>query len=354
MTTHGARSFVAMSLAITAATAVLAPLSAAAAGATGKCPAATVSRTEPVPVDPCDPRVAAFSTVGAFTELTFGAGGVPPIPPDFFFPGSEPFEGGVALSGFPLVPGEGDADSAVELAAVPRPEGDGFPARSNPVGVRLAGLALSSIDPITVGGADGEGDEWLVAVGLAGDQSEGTLSARFDSPEGGSFDAVLPLVPGVLFVRLADLQAALDGEIDESEIAVRHLDLGAHGLEAIELTFRGVPFATADLDGDGCGGFEAAFLPDGEPVLVSTAEPFEPVRHVFEPPPPPAKKCRYTHASSTASANPVCLPACPAAAAPFGKGQCQTTADCQLFQTRQVQCTQQGWCAEIYVLTGCS
>ncbi len=348
-------SFPMAAAALVALAAVLAPPPAAAAG---NClPAgAVVSPVEPLPGpgNPCDPRNAAFSTVGSFTELSFGAGGVPPIPAGFFFPGSQPFAGAVRLSGFPLVPGGGAADTAVRLAKLPRPQGGVFPAFAAPVAVRLTGLALNSVDPITVTGAGGEGDEWLVAVDLAGGQPNGTLAARFDSPAGGAFDAVLPLVPAVLFIRLADVQAALAGDLDESKIAVRFLDLGAQGIEAIELQFREVPFATADVDGDGCGGFEAGFLPGGEPVIVSTAEPFEPVRHVFEPPQDPPKKCNYVHGSSTASANPVCLPACPAAGPAFSKGQCQTIADCQLFQHRRVPCTQQGWCAEVFVLTSCT
>lgn len=309
---------------------------------------------EPIPIDPCDPRSHVFGTVGDFTEIVFGSGGLPPIPGDFFFPGSQPFAGSVPLSGAALTSGV-PGDTAISLADAPKDPGTDYPASAPAVAAALAGLALSSTGTVSVAGERGE-EEWLLGIGPSSAGSpEGVLSARFDSPAGGTFDALLPVSPELVFVRLADVQAHLDGELPADSIAVRRLDLGEAGVEAIELNLRGTPFSTLPLPDSPCdGGFFPAVLPGGEgPVIVSTDEPFVPVRHVFEPP-PPVKRCVYRHASSTASQAPRCLPGCPAGIQPMQtNNQCQTVADCPPFKVRSAACAQQGQCAEVYVVHAC-
>lgn len=336
-----------------------APAVASADANSNSCPWAddasiTAVEVETVPVDPCNPKVDLFSTVGAFTELTFGAGGVPEIPAGFFTPDSLPWAGAVPLSGFPLDPGGGEADTAILRSGSPQAGGNGYPALSAPVRAQLSAMTLSSTTTIEVDSGTGDSSSWLVAVGLSGAQPQGTMVARFDSPDGGAFDAVLPVVPAVTFVSLDDFNAYQAGTLEAEDIRVRAIDFAAEGFAAIELNLNEVPFATTGAGSPDCGSFFPGFTPDGESVIISTGEPFEPVRHVLEPPPKPVKKCQYTHGSSTSSADPVCLPSCPAPKPPFARGLCVTTANCSTFQTRQVKCATQGWCAEIYVLTACS
>lgn len=308
-------------------------------------------------VDPCDPLLDIFTTVDGFTEIVFG-GEVPEIPPDFFFPGSLPFSGAVPLSGAALSADE-LGDTAILRSDVPQFPGGGFPSIAPPVAVTVSGLALSSIGSITVGSVDGGGEEWLVSVGLSeAAQPSGSLSARLDEPGGGAFSGNLPILPVVGFVRLADVEAFLAGELEADSIAVRFLDFADDGLAPIDLGVVEVPFSTVPPPDSPCpdGGFFPGFLPGGEePVIISTVEPFEPVRHVFEPP-KPAKHCAYRHASSTASSPPakVCLPSCPAGLRPFKTpDKCQTVADCPPFKTRTVKCTRQGHCLEVYTVFGC-
>lgn len=321
------------------------------------CSANTLEGTVAGDVDPCDPLVDVFTTVDGFTEIAFG-GSVPEVPADFFFPGSLPFSGTVSLSGSALS-ADNLGDTAIRRSGDPQFPAGGFPSFAPPVAVTLDGLALSSIGSITVDSVDGEQEEWLVSVGLSGsDQLSGSLSARLDEPGGGAFSGNLPILPVVGFVRLADIQAYLAGEIGADQIAVRFLDFGDEGLPPIDLGVTEVPFSTVPAPDSPCPGgtFFPGFLPGGEgPVIISTAEPFEPVRHVFEPPPPP-KHCVYRHASSTASSPPakICIPSCPAGLPPFKTAdKCKTVADCPPFTTRTVKCTRQGHCLEVYTIFGC-
>lgn len=322
------------------------------------CSANTLEGTQADTADPCDPLVDVFTTVDGFTEIVFG-GSVPEVPADFFFPGSLPFSGTVSLSGSALSADE-LGDTAIRRSGDPQFPAGGFPSFAPPVAVTLDGLALSSIGSITVDSVDGGQEEWLVSVGLSGsDQPSGSLSARLDEPGGGAFSGNLPILPVVGFVRLADIQAQIAGEIGADQIAVRFLDFGDEGFPPIDLGVTEVPFSTVPAPDSPCpeGTFFPGFLPGGEgPVIISTVEPFEPVRHVFEPPPPPPKHCAYRHSSSTASGPPatICLPACPAGLPPFKTtNKCKVVADCPPFVTRTVKCPRQGHCLEVYAVVGC-
>jgi hypothetical protein len=320
------------------------------------CSAAALEGTVASDADPCDPLVDVFTTVDGFTEIVFG-GAVPEVPADFFFPGSLPFSGTVPLFGTALSADE-LGDTAIRRSGDPQFP-NGFPSFAPPVAVTVDGLALNSVGSITVGSLDGGQEEWLVSVGLSGSaQPSGSLSARLDEPGGGAFSGNLPILPVVGFVRLADIQAHLAGEIGADQIAVRFLDFGDEGLAPIDLAVTEVPFSTVPPPDSPCPErtFFPGFLPGGEgPVIISTVEPFEPVRHVFEPPPPP-KHCAYRHASSTASSAPakICVPSCPAGLRPFKTtNKCQTVADCPPFVTRTVKCARQGHCLEVYTVVGC-
>jgi hypothetical protein len=83
------------------------------------------------------------------TEVTFGMGGLlPPIPADFFYPGSLPWEGTIDLMGEPLdVPNLGNASSAIKRNCT------GLlaqPALSDTVEIELVALQLKGTAPIPV------------------------------------------------------------------------------------------------------------------------------------------------------------------------------------------------------------
>jgi len=103
------------------------------------------------------------------TEYEFGSGGNPPIPADFFGPGSEPFVGIVRLHGSHLDTANlGSADTLVARTEVMFPPGSPI---SFPVPTELVQLSLTSINPIIVNvpstqpseGGDGT-EEWAMAA----------------------------------------------------------------------------------------------------------------------------------------------------------------------------------------------
>lgn len=295
----------------------------------------------------------AFAAHGAYSQVVFGSGEIPPIPPGFFSNDSLPYAGVVPLvAGVPL--DESGADTLVQRAADPNFQDSGYPSFAAPEEVVIVELSLNSESAIEVGYGDGHSEQWLVDVGLsAADQFPGTYFARLDSPEGGAFSASLPVLPTLSFVRVADIAAFLAGDINADEIAVRFLDFGQYGYPPIELSFNEFAFSTVDLDGN--PGFFPGVVPGGEEtVVVSSEEPFD-VRHVFEPPPPPPpKRCTYKHAASIPSVNPPCLPKCPPHLPPIKDKVCQKDADCPIpFKIRMVRCTTQGRCLEVYPFLGC-
>lgn len=317
---------------------------------------ATAETTTNLPADPqpVDSLTDHFGTVESFTELTFGSGAVPAIPADFFFPGSQPFSGTVALSGFILEPGT-IADTAVERSATPKASSGVYPSFSQPVSVKLSGLALSSTGTISVAGIGGTSEDWLVGVFLSeAAQPEGSLVARFDSAQGGAFSADLHVVASLLFVNLEDVIANGNDELPAAAIDVRSLELGDSG-EAIELLLSETPFTTVSAEGEPVGFCPGVLAGGEESVIVSTSEPFEPVRHVFEKPQPVQKHCVYRHQSSTPSRVPPCQPNCPPGHAPAKTNdKCNTTADCPPFKVGNAKCAAGGSCAEVHVVHACS
>lgn len=297
----------------------------------------------------------AFAAHGAYSQVVFGSGEIPPIPQGFFSDDSLPYAGTVPLvAGVPLDE-ESGADTLIQRAADPNFQDTGFPSFAAPEEVVIVELSLNSENAIVVKYGDGHVEEWLVDVGLSiADQFPGTYFARLDSPTGGGFSATLPVLPALSFVKVTDIVAFLAGEIGSDEIAVRFLDFGEYGYPPIELSFSEFPFSTVDLDNN--TGFFPGVLPGGEgTVVISSDEPFEPVQHVFEPPPPPPpKRCTYKHAASIPSVNPPCLPKCPLPLPPIKDKLCQNNTDCPVpFKIRMVRCRTQGRCLEVYPFLGC-
>ncbi len=140
-----------------------------------------------------------------------------PIPPDFFDPGSDPFVGRVNLQGQPLESDSpttsGNTDTIVrrlDPAVLPSP-GD-----SDTVPVELVALSLTSVQPITVTYGGTTPEQWDVFVGMtsAPTRPQGQMTINLGPcGNGGTFEAVLPVQPRIVFFR-------------PSDSALREIDLG--------------------------------------------------------------------------------------------------------------------------------
>ena len=131
------------------------------------------------------PGTDCLETTAGSTWVEFGgAGNLPPLPADFFFPGSEPFEGTIDLRGDPLPGYVGSVNTLVE-----RKEPAFVSSGPATIQVELIELRLVSVAPISVG--DGMGGQVLYNVGIAlnpNTPSEGFMTIEETMPSlGGQF-----------------------------------------------------------------------------------------------------------------------------------------------------------------------
>ncbi|MCP4251138.1 MAG: hypothetical protein GY778_29220, partial [bacterium] len=165
----------------------------------------------------CPPFADLLMTEAGQAEIEFGSPDVPAIDPDFFNPGSPLFNGIVTLTGVPLDPDDlGTADTLVERSG-PVCVDPGF--QIPPVSIQIAELSLTSVQPIDVGG-----ELWLFAMGLSDNQQPGQLLGQQVPPDGGFFNADVPVKPLLAFASKDDLDALESGLIDEQDVTVRILD----------------------------------------------------------------------------------------------------------------------------------
>lgn len=122
-----------------------------------------------------------------------------PIPADFFGPGSDPFSGRITFQGTPLTtPGFGYTDTIVRRGAPVRAAQGG----SDTVPIEIVALSLVSCNPITVTYGANVTQKWDVRAFLSGvlPQSTGSMTVvRNPCGDGGTFDAVLPVTPRLVF-----------------------------------------------------------------------------------------------------------------------------------------------------------
>ena len=144
----------------------------------------------------------------------------PPVPPGFFGPGSDPFDGQIVLHGQPLVTNPpnlfGPADTVVERMddanVLTIPSQDTVP-------IEIRALSLVSLTPITVTYGGGGAELWDVKVCLSDMfQPVGSMTLYHDCPDGGTYDATLPVLPKFIFTRVPDeeqrvLDFGLDGRL---------------------------------------------------------------------------------------------------------------------------------------------
>ncbi|RLD51398.1 MAG: hypothetical protein DRJ05_18450, partial [Bacteroidetes bacterium] len=130
--------------------------------------------------------------------ILFGGEDLPPIPADFFEPGSDPFEGQIDFEGGALDPPPfPDFDVLIERIApanVPPP----YPVGAT-IDVEIVELKLVSTQPITVTYVGGGIQEWFVEVSLSVIPSlSGFMDVSKENPDGGIF-SYMPLNVQPLF-----------------------------------------------------------------------------------------------------------------------------------------------------------
>ncbi len=144
--------------------------------------------------------------VGPATAMGIGGGdNIPPLPADFFGPGSDPFVGVVPLQGDPIGPGNTDTKvKRLDDLILPPPF-----TSCDEVPIQIVGMNLVSVQPITVTYNGGQNPEqWDMHVTLPENQPQafGSLNSCKDDPNGGGYDLVIPVQPILTFVRVNDLQ----------------------------------------------------------------------------------------------------------------------------------------------------
>ncbi|UCG16235.1 MAG: lamin tail domain-containing protein [Phycisphaerales bacterium] len=175
-----------------------------------------------------------FATPGdGGTFVIFGpTPALPPLPADFFGPGSDPFEGHVTFEGDPFDPDSlGDTSTQVQRAGHPVFPPDP-PGAMGTVEIEIVELSLVSVAPIIVtyfgGGAP---EQWDVAVSLSEVPGPvgGSLTALKTHPNGGTYDAHYYVQLAFTFTRVSDGTE-------------RNLDTGAVGLPPHYFEIVGAPF----------------------------------------------------------------------------------------------------------------
>jgi len=150
---------------------------------------------------------------------TFWDFGPQPIPADFFGPGSDPFDGQIALTGNPPVvfPPAGLDDFGNSNMIIERQGILNFPLipSSDVIPIEIVALELRSVAPIVVTGV-GPPELWDVEVRVSpSGPSAGTMNATKTHQNGGTFNAVILVEPQFVFIRQSDAQmVVLDGPLD--------------------------------------------------------------------------------------------------------------------------------------------
>lgn len=163
------------------------------------------------------------------TQVHFGSGDLPPIPADFFNPGSLPFEGVINLKGRSISANSYASTVIQRRSALNCPGPGPLPRPCETIPIEIVALNLTSISPIVVSGPSGS--LWNVDVSLSPvDQPTGGLAAMLQHNNGGTFGCFLPVIPIFRFTNV-------DNPAD-----IRILDYGALGHPYISIQFSNVPW----------------------------------------------------------------------------------------------------------------
>lgn len=137
-------------------------------------------------------------------QTVFSFKGQTALPPDFFAPGSQQFEGDVNFGGDPILQFQGkdtgDANIVIQRGAGSTPLGG----TSQPIPIELVQLSLVAMGPIDVV-VGNTTQRWDVRVEVSPSRpSTGDVTAFQSSPTGGTFDSQLTIYPSFTFTRLSD------------------------------------------------------------------------------------------------------------------------------------------------------
>lgn len=168
--------------------------------------------------------------------VVFSGRGIPPLPADFFAPGSDPFFGDAILGGTALDPSTlHTTDTVIRRGLVTFP-GAGFPRPSEPVPIEIIALSLRSLDPITVTFNGGQNPEqWDLRISLSDVPSlAGQLDAVAEQADGGTSRSVLLLTPRFIF-------ESVDNPGD-----IRIFDMGLEGFGPLRLATATEPMALVE------------------------------------------------------------------------------------------------------------
>lgn len=174
------------------------------------------------------------------------------IPPDFFAPGSDPFVGQIKFAGEPLETFNGmpvgDADTVVQRQAPADPNPDAT------IPIEIVALNLVSMEPLTVTFGGLYPRKWDVRADLSQTRaSTGQMTIHSTDPAGGTFDAILEVVPLLTFTDLKGGQT-------------RTFDGAAISPAQLTMTVAGAPWRTGcDLPALAVPGLNDAFCPSFTP-----------------------------------------------------------------------------------------
>lgn len=242
-------------------------------------PHAYVATSQP----PSDP----LKTVSP-TQVVFGALDTPPIPADFFYPGSQPFFGSVQFRGGEVDPDNLAVSTMIQRGTEMHCPGAGFPRPCDPVPIEIVALQLVSINPIVVSGPSTS--SWRVEVSLSDSpQPLGGMGVNLEHNNGGSYSCFLPVIPKFKFINMAN------------PADIRFLDYAETGNPPVQLQFNGIPWVinlSDHLSGQVVAPSDGNFVPNvweqdpGNPttqiaIIASGNSSGGGVIHSVGPPPPP-------------------------------------------------------------------
>jgi hypothetical protein len=226
-----------------------------------------------------DDVLAGYDLLQTVPDLTYKHFSGPfTIQAGFFDPGSDPFEGTVALRGQPLLGYPpcgsfplGSVDTIVQRKT------DAFlpiPPSTATVPIELVQLSLVSVAPIVVTYSAGSPELWdLKIVQSPTVPSMGSMTIHHSYSNGGTFSATLAVYPLVTFTR-----------ISPPDFAVRVLDAGQFGLPD-QLSAVGVPWVhePRGLSCTSCGGnFHPGIVDPSEAITWTEAGQW--AAHAVRPP----------------------------------------------------------------------
>jgi hypothetical protein len=120
------------------------------------------------------------------------------LPPDFFGPGSEPFEGIIICEGQSDAGTDTIIERKTDINLPPPPSSDTVP-------IELIQLDLVSCQPIVVNHNDGSQQQWDVQIDLSLIiPPTGQMIIKRIDENGGTFDAQLPVQPRFIFTQVED------------------------------------------------------------------------------------------------------------------------------------------------------